>query len=156
MTRFGFGFNRARRRGRGGPGAQGVHNFRDLGASVVGLVRDATSRTHFTQLGLPQHMTIVGGDLSDISRLERILNEYDIDTVFHLAAQAIVPLAYRNPLSTFETNIRGTYLLLEACRRHAVVQRVVVASSDKAYGAQPVLPYTEDMSLHGTYPYDVA
>ena len=126
------------------------------GAKVVGLVRDGVSHNHFTRAGLAQHMTIVGGDLSEISRLERILNEYEIDVVFHLAAQAIVPLAYRNPLSTFETNIRGTYLLLEACRRNPVVKRIVVASSDKAYGDQATLPYTEDAPLKGAYPYDVA
>jgi CDP-glucose 4,6-dehydratase len=128
----------------------------ERGARVVGLVRDSVQRTHFTRSGLPSQITMVRGDLSDISLLERILNEYEIDTVFHLAAQAIVPIAYRNPLSTFETNIRGTYLLLEACRLHQLVKRIVVASSDKAYGDQPVLPYTEDMPLHGAYPYDVA
>ena len=128
----------------------------ERGAHVVGLVRDGVTHNHFTRAGLAQHMTLVSGDLSEISRLERTLNEYEIETVFHLAAQAIVPIAYRNPLSTFETNIRGTYLLLEACRRNSVVKRIVIASSDKAYGDQATLPYTEDAPLKGAYPYDVA
>jgi CDP-glucose 4,6-dehydratase len=88
--------------------------------------------------------------------LERALGEYEIDTVIHLAAQTIVGIANRNPVSTFETNIQGTWNLLEACRRSACVRAVVVASSDKAYGDQEALPYSEDSPLQGRHPYDVS
>ena len=128
----------------------------EKGARVVGLVRDAVPRTNFTQRGLADQIICVRGDLSDITLLERMLGEYEIDTVFHLAAQAIVPIARRNPLSTFETNIRGAYLLLEACRRSETVKRVVTASSDKAYGESDHLPYVEEDRTAGCYPYDVA
>ena len=85
------------------------------------------------------------------------INEHEIDTVFHLGAQTIVGTALRSPLSTFESNIRGSYQLLEVCRRHKnMVKRIVVASSDKAYGTSPILPYTEEMPLVGKHPYDVS
>ena len=125
------------------------------GARVVGLVRDSVPRTTFTEWGLAQQITMVRGDLSDLTLLERILHEYSIDTVFHLAAQAAVPVASKQPYLTFESNIRGTYTVLEACRRSAPT-RIIVASSDKAYGDQVTLPYTEDAPLHGDYPYDVS
>jgi CDP-glucose 4,6-dehydratase len=100
---------------------------------------------------------IVNGRLEDYDTLERAINENDIEAVFHLGAQPIVGIAQRSPLPTFEANIRGTYNLLEACRVHAdLVKRVVVASSDKAYGAQEHLPYTEDMPLQGQFPYEVS
>jgi CDP-glucose 4,6-dehydratase len=101
-------------------------------------------------------MNIVRGDLSDFSTIERALNEYEVDTIFHLGAQTIVEIANRNPLSTFETNIKGTWNILEACRRVPTVKKMVLASSDKAYGDQPVLPYSEDTPLQGTHPYDVS
>jgi CDP-glucose 4,6-dehydratase len=88
--------------------------------------------------------------------MERALGEYEIEVVFHLAAQTQVQIANRNPLSTFESNIRGTWDLLEACRRSPKVKSVVLASSDKAYGDQTVLPYKEDMPLLGKHPYDVS
>jgi CDP-glucose 4,6-dehydratase len=95
--------------------------------------------------------------VEDFATLERAINEHEIETVFHLAAQPIVGVAHRSPLQTFEANIRGTYNLLEACRQHAaLVRRVVIASSDKAYGAQPTLPYTEEMPLQGRFPYEVS
>ena len=128
----------------------------EKGARVVGLVRDQVPRGTFVQRGLAQQIVCVRGDLSDITVLERILGEYEIELVFHLAAQAIVPIARRNPLSTFETNIRGAYLLLEACRRSETVKRVVMASSDKAYGESDHLPYVEEDRIAGCYPYDVA
>ena len=104
-----------------------------------------------------RHTAIVNGQLEDFATLERAINRYETDTVFHLAAQPIVGVAHRSPLQTFEANIRGTYNLLEACRQHGTfVQRVVVASSDKAYGTQPVLPYTETMPLQGRHPYEVS
>lgn len=98
----------------------------------------------------------VRGDVCDQKLLERALVEYDVDTVFHLAAQTIVGTANRNPMSTFESNIKGTWALLEACRRHSSIRQIVIASSDKAYGAQPVLPYEEDTPLQGLHPYDVS
>src|SRR5207248_8661495 len=98
----------------------------------------------------------VRGDVRDQSLLERALGEHEIDTVIHLAAQTIVPIANRNPVSTLETNVAGTWALLEACRRSPAVKQVVLASSDKAYGEQPSLPYNESMALHGAHPYDVS
>jgi CDP-glucose 4,6-dehydratase len=92
----------------------------------------------------------------DLELAERLLGEYEINTVFHLAAQTLVPIANRNPISTFESNIRGTWNLLEACRRAPTIRAVVMASSDKAYGPQKVLPYSEQMPLEGVYPYDVS
>lgn len=139
-------------------GLIGAWLTRDLvaqGARVVGLIRDRVPGTTFDEWGLDEQMIGIRGDLSDRALLERMLQEYDIDTVFHLAAQAAVPVALRDPYLTFESNIRGTYTLLEACRR-AATKRVLVASSDKAYGEQAVLPYQETAPLHGDYPYDVS
>ncbi|MCK4859476.1 MAG: GDP-mannose 4,6-dehydratase, partial [Candidatus Omnitrophica bacterium] len=99
---------------------------------------------------------IVRGEIEDYFLLERVINEYEIDTVFHLAAQTIVPIANRNPFSTFGTNIGGTWNVLEACRRAPLVRRIVVASSDKAYGDQEKLPYDENTPLEGRHPYDVS
>jgi CDP-glucose 4,6-dehydratase len=128
----------------------------EQGANVVGLVRDTVPRTNFLGLGLHERITTVRGEIEDYFLLERVLNEYEIETVFHLAAQTIVTIANRNPVSTFETNIKGTWNLLEACRRSPTVKRVVVASSDKAYGDQKKLPYREDAPLQGAHPYDVS
>jgi CDP-glucose 4,6-dehydratase len=126
------------------------------GAELVGLVRDSVPQSRFHTSGVADKMVLVRGQLEDLSILERAINEYEIDTVFHLGAQPIVGAANRNPLSTFEANIRGTWHLLEAVRRSNQVSRVVVASSDKAYGTQEILPYTEEMSLQGRHPYDVS
>ena len=120
------------------------------GAEVVVLVRDGVPGVE-----LPP-ATIVRGDVEDGALMERALNDYGVDTVFHLAAQTIVGTANRSPLSTFETNVAGTWRLLEACRRSPWVSSIVVASSDKAYGEQPILPYTEDTPLQGKHPYDVS
>ena len=125
-------------------------------ARVVCLQRDETQPNSLDLLGLRDRVTVVRGELEDLGLLTRILNEYEIDAVFHLAAQAIVGAANRSPISTFETNIRGTYMLLEACRVNPTVKRVVVASSDKAYGSNPTLPYLEDFPLQGIFPYDVS
>lgn len=142
----------------GATGLLGSHmtaELLDRGASVVCLVRDQIAHSHFHRLGLERRAVIVRGCLEDYPLLERTLNEYEVDTVMHLGAQTIVGTASRNPLSTWESNVRGSYLLLEACRRNArTIRRVVVASSDKAYGDQPVLPYTEDSPLTGRFPYD--
>lgn len=126
------------------------------GAEVVGLVRDWTPRSRLFTEGIHERITIVRGAVDDLASMERILNEYEIDTVFHLAAQTIVPIANRSPISTFESNIRGTWNVLEACRQISTVKRIVVASSDKAYGQQQKLPYTEETPLQGRYPYDVS
>jgi CDP-glucose 4,6-dehydratase len=99
---------------------------------------------------------VVRGDVADRSQLERTLGEYEIETVIHLAAQTIVGIANRNPVSTFDTNIGGTWSLLEACRRSPTVKQIVVASSDKAYGDHEVLPYSEGAPLQGRHPYDVS
>lgn len=127
------------------------------GADVVVLVWEADEQSELYRSGAIRHMTVVNGALEDFWALERAINRYEVDTVFHLGAQTIVGTAYRFPLPTFEANIRGTYNLLEACRIHAeLVKRVVIASSDKAYGEQPRLPYTEDMPLNGQHPYEVS
>ncbi len=125
-------------------------------ANVVGLIRDLVPQVPFFESGLHRTITTVHGSVEDSAVLERALNEYGIDTVFHLAAQAIVGIANRNPVATFETNIKGSWTLLEACRRSPWVTRVVVASSDKAYGAHDELPYTEEFALRGSHPYDVS
>jgi len=126
------------------------------GANVVALVRDHVPQSRVSREGLSEKISAVAGSLEDSAVVERALNEYEIDTVFHLGAQTIVPIANNNPLSTFESNIKGTWVLLEACRRNRRVKKVVVASSDKAYGDHEHLPYTEDMPLRGRNPYDVS
>jgi len=131
----------------------GLH---ERGARVVCLVRDWVPRAEAVRTGLLEEVTVVRGDVRDQALLERALGEYEIDTVFHLAAQTIVTIANRNPVSTFETNIGGTWALLEACRRSPSVGQVVLASSDKAYGQQDELPYTEETPLQGRFPYDVS
>ena len=128
----------------------------DAGADVVCLVRDWVPNQELVRSNLIAKVTVVRGDLRDRDLLERALGEYEIDTVLHLAAQAIVGVANRNPISTFESNIQGTWNLLEACRRSPGVRAIVVASSDKAYGDQEILPYNEDTPLRGQHPYDVS
>ncbi len=128
----------------------------DAGAMVVGLIRDTVPYSNLKRTGTQERIAIVHGDVTDYALLERALNEYDIETVFHLAAQTLVTVANRAPLNTFETNIKGTWTVLEAARRSPTVKRIVVASSDKAYGDLPTLPYAEDMPLHGQHPYDVS
>lgn len=127
------------------------------GAFVVGLVRDSVPQSSFFRFKLAERVTVVRGEVENYPLLERVLNEYEIDTVFHLAAQPIVGTANRGSLSTFETNIKGTWNILEACRRtQPLVKRIIVASSDKAYGTQEKLPYTEESPLRGAHPYDVS
>jgi CDP-glucose 4,6-dehydratase len=128
----------------------------DKGANVVGLVRDLVPKSNLYRTGVFDRINIVRGSVEDFYTVERTLNEYEIDTVFHLAAQTIVGIANRNPLSTFESNIKGTWCVLEACRRVSTVKRIIVASSDKAYGEQGKLPYDEETALTGTHPYDVS
>lgn len=128
----------------------------EQGAEVVGLVRDHVPQSPFFLNGIDKRISSVRGSVEDIVSVERAINEYEVDTVFHLAAQAIVGVANRNPLSTFEANIKGTWVVLEACRNSKNVSRVVVASSDKAYGDHENLPYQEDFPLQGRHPYDVS
>lgn len=137
-------------------GANLVKRLIGEGARVVCLQRDAVRSNPLDLLGLREKTTVINGAVEDFPLMARILNEYEIDAVFHLAAQAIVGAANRSPLSTFESNIRGTYCLLEACRQTPTVKRIAVASSDKAYGSHDTLPYKEDFPLRGLFPYDVS
>lgn len=143
----------------GGTGLVGswlVSRLVETGAQVVCLVRDWVPQSELVRSHQIDKVSIVRGDVRDREVLERALGEYEIDTVIHLAAQTIVTIANRNPISTFETNIAGTWNLLEACRRSPRVQQIVIASSDKAYGYQQVLPYDESTPLQGQHPYDVS
>jgi CDP-glucose 4,6-dehydratase len=143
----------------GATGFVGAHIVRFLverGARVVCLQRDAVRTNSLDVFDLRRRVTVIQGAVEDYTLMARILNEYEIDAVFHLAAQALVGAANRSPLSTFESNIRGTYCLLEACRVSEPVRRIVVASSDKAYGSHKILPYEENFALQGLFPYDVS
>jgi CDP-glucose 4,6-dehydratase len=136
-------------------GAWIVNALLESGAEVTVLKRDDNPRAALSLLGLERRVSIVRGDLRDFTLMQRALGEYEIDTVFHLAAQTIVGTANRSPVPTFEANIRGTWTLLEACRLHGDPS-VVVAASDKAYGSHDELPYREDFALQARFPYDVS
>jgi len=125
-------------------------------ANVIGLVRDLVPKSNLNWSGFDKKIATVRGEVEDYFLLERIINEYEIDAIFHLAAQTIVTIANRNPVSTFKSNIEGTWNILEASRRAPLVRRIVVSSSDKAYGDQNKLPYNEDTPLEGRHPYDVS
>ena len=133
-----------------------VRRLLSVGADVVCLVRDWVPQSELVQGRSIETVKVVRGDVREQALLERVLGEYEIDTVLHLAAQTIVGIANRNPVSTFESNIAGTWSLLEACRRSPLVKQIVVASSDKAYGHHEQLPYAEDAPLIGRHPYDVS
>ncbi len=133
-----------------------VRRLLDAGADVVCLVRDWVPQSELVRERLIERVKTVRGDVRDQALLERTLGEYEINTVIHLAAQTIVTIANRNPVSTFETNIKGTWALLEACRRTPSVRQIVTASSDKSYGSQEALPYTEETPLRGRHPYDMS
>lgn len=137
-------------------GGRLVPRLLDAEADVVCLVRDWTPQSELIQSRTIDQVSVVRGDICDQSVLERALGEFEIETVIHLAAQSIVGIANRNPTSTFEANIGGTWKLLEACRRSPKVGQIVLASSDKAYGDAPELPYTEETALAGRHPYDVS
>jgi CDP-glucose 4,6-dehydratase len=128
----------------------------ERGARVIGLFRTNNPDSELVRSGLIHQITAVYGELADYALLEQTLAEYEIDTVFHLAGQTIVGVAYRSPLSTFETNVRGTWLLLEAIRHSSSVRSVVVASSEKAYGEPVELPYQETHPLQAHFPYAVS
>ena len=126
-------------------------------AEVVALVRDQDPQSELFRSGDINRVSVVNGELEDYRTCERAINEHEVDSVMHLGAQTIVGAAARSPLATLEANIKGTYNILEACRVHSsLVQRIVVASSDKAYGESDTLPYTEDMPLRANNPYDVS
>jgi CDP-glucose 4,6-dehydratase len=134
-----------------------VRQLLDCGANVVALVLDLDPQSELVRSGDIERVTVVNGRLEDFTALERAINLHEIDTVFHLGAQTLVEVAKRWPLATWEANVRGTYNVLEACRIHAgLVRRVIVASSDKAYGDWAGLPYTEDGPLRARNPYDVS
>jgi CDP-glucose 4,6-dehydratase len=143
----------------GGTGLVGswlVQRLVESGADVICLVRDWVPQSELVRAGTIERVKVVRGDIRDRDMLERALGEYEVDTVIHLAAQTIVTIANRNPISTFETNITGTWNLMEACRRSPKVKQIVMASSDKAYGDQEILPYDESTPLQGQHPYDVS
>ncbi|HEX4458433.1 MAG TPA: NAD-dependent epimerase/dehydratase family protein [Polyangia bacterium] len=133
-----------------------VRLLSEANADVVCIVRDWVPQSELVRSRLLEKVRVVRGDILDSPFLERVMGEYEIDTVLHLAAQSIVSVANRNPMATMESNIRGTWTVLEAARRSPRVKQIVIASSDKAYGDHPKLPYTEDMPLHGKHPYDVS
>ena len=143
----------------GGTGLLGgwlVKRLLTLGANVVCVIRDTVPQSELMRSGAIDRVNVVRGDVCDRVFLERVLGEYEIDTVMHLAAQTIVGIANRNPISTFETNIAGTWQMLEACRHSPTVKQIVMASSDKAYGDCETLPYVETTPLQGLHPYDVS
>jgi len=143
----------------GGTGLLGswlVKQLIEAGSNVVCLVRDWVPQSELVRSRCIEQINTVRGDITDRELIERALGEYEIEVVFHLAAQTIVGIANRNPVSTFSTNIEGTWNLLEACRRSPTVSSIVMASSDKAYGDQEHLPYNETMALQGRHPYDVS
>lgn len=143
----------------GGTGFLGSYLVKKLvnyGANVTILVRDHIPQSNIYIGEEYKKVNAVQGELEDYLLIERILGEYEIDTVFHLAAQAIVGVANRNPLGTFKSNIEGTWNILEATRKSPLIKQVIVASSDKAYGDQEKLPYDENMPLQGKHPYDVS
>ncbi len=134
-----------------------VRRLLEEGAVVVALVHDWDPQSELMRSGAVHRSHVVNGALEDYGTLERAVNHHEVDAVIHLGAQALVGPANRSPLATFEANIRGTYNLLEVCRVHRdLVRSVVVASSDKAYGEAPELPYREEMPLAGRHPYDVS
>jgi CDP-glucose 4,6-dehydratase len=133
-----------------------VRHLVNAGADVVCLIRDWIPQSEVIRAKLIEQVKVVRGDVRDQAVLERALGEYEVVTVFHLAAQTIVGIANRNPVSTLESNVQGTWSLLEACRRSPAVKQIVVASSDKAYGDHDKLPYDEQAPLQGRHPYDVS
>jgi CDP-glucose 4,6-dehydratase len=143
----------------GGTGLCGswlINRLLQLDANVVALVRDWPAGSELVRSKNALATTLVNGDVRDQSLIERICGDYEIEAVFHLAAQTIVPVANRNPIETYDTNVRGTWSVLEACRRSPKIRAVVVASSDKAYGPQTELPYRESTPLEPVEPYDVS
>jgi len=144
----------------GGAGFIGSWLVKDLlarGADVAVLAQDLDPGSELVRSGDIHRVAVVLGLLEDQPALDRAINEHEVETVFHLGAQTLVGVAERSPLATLEANVRGTYNLLEACRSQGgLVKRIIVASSDKAYGTQLVLPYSEDTPLQGRHIYEVS
>tara|TARA_Y100000310_G_scaffold262419_1_gene272079 strand:- start:3741 stop:4715 length:975 start_codon:yes stop_codon:yes gene_type:complete len=143
----------------GADGFIGSHIAKALvekGARVVTIARDIKKTNNMDILDLKDKIDIVRGDIINLEDCERAINEYDIEFCFHIAAQAIVGPANRSPLSTFGSNIKGTWNILETCRTSKTIKGIIIASSDKAYGQQKKLPYTEDSPLNGYFPYDAS
>ena len=143
----------------GGTGLLGswlVKRLMNVGADIICLIRDWVPQSELIKSGLYLQVKVVRGDIRDNKMIDRILSEYEIDTVFHLAAQTIVTIANSNPALTLETNISGTWNVLDACRHNSRVKQIIIASSDKAYGNQENLPYDEKTPLQGQHPYDVS
>ena len=129
----------------------------DAGAYTVAFISDTDPQSELIRSGYINRVAVINGRLEKYDDIERAINNQEVDTIFHLGAQPIVGAADRSPRHTFESNIQGTWNLLDSARvLDGLVKRIVVASSDKAYGTQPVLPYTEDMSLNGDHPYEVS
>ena len=128
----------------------------DKDANIIGLIRDKVPKSNLYISGAIDRITVVEGEVEDYFLIERVLNEYEVDIVFHLAAQTIVGISNISPISTFKSNIEGTWNVLEAARRTGRPKSIIVASSDKAYGEQEKLPYTEDSPLRGYFPYDAS
>ena len=127
------------------------------GAYTVAFIADTDPQSELVRSGTMNKVSVVNGRLENYDDVERAINNHEVDSIFHLGAQPIVGAADRAPRHTFESNIQGTWNLLDACRvLSPLVKRIVVASSDKAYGTQPILPYTEDMSMNGDHPYEVS
>ncbi|MBS3066059.1 GDP-mannose 4,6-dehydratase [Candidatus Pacearchaeota archaeon] len=143
----------------GGAGFIGTWIIKELvdkGAEVYCLVKEMPKESNFTGLGLDKKVSLIYGDILDINSLKLFFEKYNIDSVFHLAAQPLVQLALKSPLETIETNVMGTLNVLEACRLNPRIKRILIASTDKAYGSSEKLPYDETFPLRGEYPYDVS
>ncbi|WP_379134444.1 GDP-mannose 4,6-dehydratase [Paenibacillus sp. sgz500958] len=138
-------------------GAWLTHHLINQGAEVTTILSEFNPRSQFAKLGLNKEITCYYGSIADYNLIERAITVGKINTVFHLAAVSLQDLAYQIPMQTFETNVKGTYNLLEACRIHQdQISKIIVASSDKVYGDSPILPYDEDMPIQGRNPYDVS
>ena len=129
----------------------------DAGAHTVAFISDTDPQSELMRSGYINRVSVINGRLENYNDVERAINNQEIDSIIHLGAQPIVGAADRSPRHTFESNIQGTWNVLDAARvLDGLVKRIVVASSDKAYGTQTVLPYTEDMSMNGDHPYEVS
>lgn len=142
--------------GNGFLGSWLVNELLDKDAEVIVLIYEEDPRSNFYKWNLDKKTIQIRGKIEDYPLLKSIINKYEIETIFHLAAQPLVTVALRDPLHTFESNIRGTYNLLEACRHSQLIKEIIIASSDKAYGDHKKQPYTEEHALQGKHPYDVS
>jgi len=137
-------------------GSHLVEKLSESNAKIISLVRDFDPKSYFETKNLGEKSTVVIGDLKDSEKMIDLLSKYEIDTIFHLGAQAIVNTALINPSETFKSNIIGTVNILEAARLYGKIKEIVIVSSDKAYGPCKIMPYNEDHELRGKHPYDVS